>query len=184
MKTKEMVFAAIFAAFIAVLGMIPPIPLGFIPVSITAQTLGVMLAGCFLGKKAGTLSLILFIVLVALGLPLLSGGRGGPSIFVGPSAGYILSWPVAVFCIGFMTEKIWSKLKTWKLFIINVVFGVLLVSLIGAPVMALITHTSIWAGLTGATAFLPGDIIKAIIASIIAMQLRAISPIEEKVNHT
>ncbi|GAF09352.1 hypothetical protein [Paenibacillus pini] len=47
MKTKEMVFAALFAAFIAVLGMIPPIPLGFIPVPITAQTLGVMLAGCF-----------------------------------------------------------------------------------------------------------------------------------------
>ncbi|WMT43114.1 hypothetical protein RE628_13095 [Paenibacillus sp. D2_2] len=51
MRTQEFVFAALFAAFIAVLGMIPPIPLGFIPVPITAQTLGVMLAGCFLGKE-------------------------------------------------------------------------------------------------------------------------------------
>lgn len=81
-----MVFAALFAALIGVLGMIPPIPLGFIPVPITAQTLGVMLAGGFLGKKTGSLSLILFIVLVALGLPLLSGGRGGLSALVGPSA--------------------------------------------------------------------------------------------------
>lgn len=105
MKTKEMVFAALFAALIGVLGMIPPIPLGFIPVPITAQTLGVMLAGSFLGKKTGSLSLILFIVLVALGLPLLSGGRGGFSALVGPSAGYILSWPVAAFCIGYATEK-------------------------------------------------------------------------------
>ncbi|MEK4058151.1 MULTISPECIES: biotin transporter BioY [Paenibacillus] len=180
MKTKEMVFAALFAALIGVLGMIPPIPLGFIPVPITAQTLGVMLAGSFLGKKTGSLSLILFIVLVALGLPLLSGGRGGFSALVGPSAGYILSWPVAAFCIGYATEKVWSNVKTWKIIIINLVFGVILVSLIGAPVMALITHTSIWAGLVGATAFLPGDCIKAVIAAIIALQLKAVSPIEEK----
>lgn len=50
LKTKELVYAALFAAFIAVLGLIPPIPLGFIPVPITAQTLGVMLAGCFWGN--------------------------------------------------------------------------------------------------------------------------------------
>lgn len=183
MNTKEMVFAALFAALIGVLGMIPPIPLGFIPVPITFQTLGVMLAGAFLGKKMGLISLILFIVLVALGLPLLSGGRGGLSVFAAPSVGYFLSWPIAAFCIGYMTEKLWSSLKLWKLIVINFVFGIVLISLIGAPVMALITHTSIWAGLVGATAFLPGDIIKAVIAAIVAIQLKAISPIEDKVNH-
>lgn len=183
MRTKEMVYAALFAALIAVLGMIPPIPLGFIPVPITLQTLGVMLAGGFLGKKTGLISLILFIVLVALGLPLLSGGRGGLSVFVGPTIGYFLSWPIAAFCIGYMTEKLWSSLKLWKLIMINFVFGVVLVSLIGAPVMALITHTSVWAGLVGAVAFLPGDLIKAIIAAIVILQLKAISPIEDKVNH-
>ncbi|MNN54617.1 hypothetical protein D3C81_1694400 [compost metagenome] len=50
--------------------------------------------------------------------------------------------------------------------------------------MALITHTSVWAGLVGAIAFLPGDLIKAIIAAIIAVQLKAISPIEEKVQNS
>lgn len=184
MKTKDMVFAALFAAFLGVLGMIPPIPLGFIPVPITVQTLGVMLAGCFLGKKTGTLSIILFIVIVALGLPLLSGGRGGLAVLVSPTAGYLLSWPVAAFCIGYMTEKVWSRLKTWKVIAINVVFGVILISLIGAPVMALITHTSVWPGLVGAIAFLPGDSIKAIIAAVIAVQLKGISPIEEKVHNS
>lgn len=182
MTTKEMVFAALFAAFIGVLGLIPPIPLGIIPVPITAQTLGVMLAGSFLGKKTGSLSLILFIVLVALGLPLLAGGRGGLSVFVGPSAGYFLSWPIVVFFIGYATEKVWPTLKTWKVIVIHLVFGVALVSLIGAPVMAMITHTSVWAGLVSATAFLPGDCIKAVIAAIIALQLKAVSPIEEKVH--
>ncbi|MWV42788.1 biotin transporter BioY [Paenibacillus sp. HJL G12] len=182
MKTKEIVFAALFAAFIGVLGLIPPIPLGFIPVPITLQTLGVMLAGCFLGKRTAAISLILFIVIVALGVPLLSGGRGGLSVFVGPSVGYILSWPVAAFCIGYTTEKVWGSLRTWKIVVINIVFGVILVSLIGAPVMALITHTSIWAGLSGAVVFLPGDCIKAIIAAVVAVQVKSISPIEEKVH--
>ncbi|MGX9134280.1 biotin transporter BioY [Rummeliibacillus sp. JY-2-4R] len=182
MTTKEMVYAALFTALIAVLGMIPPISLGFIPVPITAQTLGVMLAGCFLGKKTGAISLILFIILVALGLPILSGGRGGLSTLVGPSAGYIFSWPLVTFLIGYATEKVWGSLKSWKLFIVNFIFGVLLVSLIGAPIMAIITNTSVWAGLVGATAFLPGDTIKAIIVALLAVQLKSISPIEQKIN--
>ncbi|WP_339320631.1 biotin transporter BioY [Paenibacillus sp. FSL R10-2734] len=180
MKTKELIYAALFAALIAVLGMIPPIPLGFIPVPITAQTLGVMLAGCFLGKRMGFLSLVIFIILVAIGLPVLTGGRGGIAVLVGPSAGYILSFPIAAGLIGWYTEKIWLKVRTWKLIAVNLIFGVILVNLIGAPIMALITNTSIWAGIVGSLAFLPGDIIKAAIAAVITMQLRAISPIEEK----
>ncbi|WP_379127315.1 biotin transporter BioY [Paenibacillus sp. sgz500958] len=180
MKTKELVYAALFAALIAVLGLIPPIPLGFIPVPITAQTLGVMLAGCFLGKRMGALSLVVFIILIAIGLPVLTGGRGGLGVLVGPSAGYIFSWPVVAGLIGWYSEKIWPKVQTWKLITINLVFGVLLVNLIGASIMAWITNTAVWAGLTGALAFLPGDIIKAVIAAVITMQLKSISPIEEK----
>ncbi|QUL52119.1 biotin transporter BioY [Paenibacillus tritici] len=180
MKTKELVYAALFAALIAVLGLIPPVPLGFIPVPVTAQTLGVMLAGSFLGRRMGALSLIIFIILVAIGLPVLSGGRGGLAVLVGPTAGYIFSWPVAAGLIGWYAEKIWPKARTWKLIAVNLAFGVILVNLIGASIMAWITNTSVWAGLAGATAFLPGDLIKAVIAAVITMQLRAVSPIEEQ----
>lgn len=184
MKMKELVYAALFAALIAVLGLIPPIPLGFIPVPITAQTLGVMLAGCFLGKRTGALSLVLFIILVLIGLPVLTGGRGGLGVLVGPSAGYIFSWPIAAYLIGWASQKIWLQVRTWKLIVINLIFGVILINLIGAPIMALITDTSIWAGIIGSSAYLPGDILKAIIAAIIAMQIKAISPIEEKVHNS
>ncbi|MCA0341275.1 MAG: biotin transporter BioY, partial [Proteobacteria bacterium] len=53
MTTRDIVLVALFAAIIVVLGLLPPITLGFIPVPITAQTLGVMLAGCILGAKRG-----------------------------------------------------------------------------------------------------------------------------------
>lgn len=184
LKTKELVYAALFAAFIAVLGLIPPIPLGFIPVPITAQTLGVMLAGCFLGKRMAAISLVLFILLIAIGLPVLPSGRGGMAMLVGPSAGFIFSWPIAAFCIGWASENVWPKLKTWKLVVINIVFGVILVSLIGAPVMALITNTPVWAGIVSSASYLPGDLIKAVIASVIVVQLKAISPIEEKIHNS
>lgn len=180
LKTKELVYAALFAALIAVLGMIPPFPLGFIPVPVTAQTLGVMLAGCFLGRRMGILSLVVFIILIALGLPVLTGGRGGLALLVGPSAGYIFSWLVAAGFIGWCSEKIWRRVRIWKLIAVNLIFGVLLVNLIGAPVMALITDTPVWTGLIGALAFLPGDMIKAVIAAVITMQLKEISPIEDQ----
>lgn len=177
MTTKEMVYAALFAALLGVLGMIPPIPLGFIPVPITLQTFGVILAGCFLGKKIGTISMVLFIVLVALGLPLLSGGRGGMGALMGPSIGYILSWPFAAFFIGYFTEKAWSTLNLWKVIGVTLVFGVLFINIVGAPIMAMITHTSIVGALMGGLAFLPGDCIKAVLAAVVAVQLKAVSPI-------
>ncbi len=49
MKTKDLAYVALFAAIVAVLGLLPPVPVPGIPVPITAQTLGVMLAGSVLG---------------------------------------------------------------------------------------------------------------------------------------
>ena len=78
MNTSSLSIAlvSLFAALIAVFGLIPKIdlPLG---VPITLQTLGVMLAGCMLGPKRALQALLLFLAAVAIGLPLLSGGRGG-----------------------------------------------------------------------------------------------------------
>jgi biotin transport system substrate-specific component len=78
--SRSIALVSLFAALIAVFGLIPKIdlPLG---VPITLQTLGVMLAGCLLGPKRALQALALFLAAVALGLPLLSGGRGGLGVF-------------------------------------------------------------------------------------------------------
>ena len=86
---RNLTHIALFAALIAVLGLIPKIDL-ISGVPITAQSLGIMLCGTVLGAKRGFLAVLLFVVLVAAGLPLLSGGRGGIGLFVGPSAGYLI----------------------------------------------------------------------------------------------
>ena len=75
MKTRDLAYIALFAAITAVLGLLPAVPVPAVPVPITAQTLGVMLAGAVLGARRGFLALLLFLALVAIGLPLLAGGR-------------------------------------------------------------------------------------------------------------
>ena len=73
---RSVTHVALFAALVAVLGLVPQIALpGGVPV--TAQSLGIMLCGTVLGARRGALAVGLFLLLVALGLPILTGGRGG-----------------------------------------------------------------------------------------------------------
>jgi len=170
MNIRNMVLVALFAAVIAVLGLIPPIFVWNLP-PITAQTLGVMLAGGILGARLGGLSTLLFIILVAVGAPLLSGGRGGLSVFAGASGGFLLSWPIASFVIGFLVERFKNQLNVWKVFLFNLLGGVVLVYAIGVPWIAFVTGTALVDATIGSSIYLPGDTIKAVIAAIIATRL-------------
>ena len=95
---------ALFAAIIAALGLLPKITLTS-GIPITAQSMGIMLCGTILGSKRGGLAVLLFIFLVAIGLPLLSGGRGGLGVFTTPWAGFLFGFPVAAYVTGFVMEQ-------------------------------------------------------------------------------
>jgi biotin transport system substrate-specific component len=178
-KTRDLAYVALFAAVIAVLGTIPAIPVG--PVPITAQTLGVMLAGAVLGARRGCLAVLLFLVLVALGLPLLASGAGGLAPFVGTTAGYLYSWPVAAFVIGWLTERSWDRYNVLRGTLINVVGGIVVIYAIGVPVLKVVTGLSWTAALTGgALPFLPGDLFKAFVAAAIADVVRRSYPVIER----
>ncbi|HEV7870845.1 MAG: putative biotin transporter bioY [Modestobacter sp.] len=178
MKTKDLVYIALFAAITAVLGLVPAIQVG--PVPITAQTLGVMLAGAILGARRGFLSQLLFLVLVAIGLPLLASGHGGLAAFTGPSAGYLISWPIAAFVVGLLTERFWGRYNLAWGILANVVGGILVIYAIGVPVLAAIANLSPEAAIvSGALPFLIGDGIKAVLAAAIAVQVRRSYPVIE-----
>lgn len=177
MRTRDLAFIALFAAITAVLGVVPAIAVG--PVPITAQTLGVMLAGSVLGARRGFLSQLLFLVLVAVGLPLLPGGRGGLAVFAGPTAGYLLSWPIAALVIGLLTERLWRRYNVGWGVLANVVGGMVLIYAIGIPVLAAVTDVPLAAAAAGSLIFLPGDLVKAVIAAVIADQVRRSYPIVE-----
>ncbi len=174
---RDLAKVAVFAALIAVLGLPGAIPVFGGAVPITAQTLGVMLAGAVLGSWLGALSVIVFEVLVAIGLPLLSGGRGGVSVFVGPSAGYLIGWIAGAFVIGLI---LWSggRRPTWlRAFLACLVGGIGVIYAIGIPVQAWVTHIGLPQTALMSLAFIPGDILKAVLAASITMLLwRAYPP--------
>ncbi|MDQ0339330.1 biotin transport system substrate-specific component [Caldalkalibacillus uzonensis] len=176
MKLKDMMYVALFAAVTAALGLLPPIPLPFTPVPITSQTLGVMLAGAILGARLGSLSLLLFVFLVAVGAPVLTGGRGGLPIILGPSGGYILSWPIAAFVIGFLVERFWSRLNVWKVFVFNILGGMIVIYAAGIPYQAFVTDLPLQATALSAVAYLPGDLLKALIAALVAVKIKQVRP--------
>ncbi|MCE3363709.1 biotin transporter BioY, partial [Staphylococcus aureus] len=87
-------------------------------------------AGVILGRKYGTLSVIVFLLLVVAGLPLLSGGRGGIGVFAGPSAGFLLLYPVVAFMIGAIRDRFINEINFWILFVGILVFGVIALDVI------------------------------------------------------
>jgi biotin transport system substrate-specific component len=168
LSSRDLALVASFAALIAVLGLPGSIALFGNAVPITLQTLGVMLAGSILGWKRGALSVVVLLVLVAMGLPLLSGGRGGLGIFVGPTAGYLFGWVLGAAVIGWLVQQRLPAYPLWWGGLANVVGGIGAVYLVGIPVLAAVTSTSLWLAATGSLVFLPGDAIKVVIATAVA----------------
>ena len=124
MTTRDMTFVALFAALTAACAVFPPFQPPFVPAPIIVQNIGVMLAGSILGAKRGSLSLLLFVVLVAVGMPILSGWRGGFGVILGPTGGFILSWIAAAYVVGWLVEKNWKRLGFWNLLLFNVIGGI------------------------------------------------------------
>jgi biotin transport system substrate-specific component len=177
-KTRDLAYIALFAAITAVLGFVPLIPIG--PVPITVQNLGLMLAGSVLGARRGFLSQMLFLVVVAVGVPVL-GGSGGLAAIFSPFAGYVLAWPVGALVVGLLTEAWWGRLNVAWALVANLVGGVLLVDVIGAVVFGAVTHLTFWrAAVVGLFVFLPGDAVKAAIAAAVSVQVRRSYPVIER----
>lgn len=166
---------AVFAALIAALGLPGTLsPFGS-AVPITAQTLGVMLAGALLGARRGALACVVFLALVAAGLPLLAGGRGGWGVFTGPSAGYLLGWPLGALVIGLLTERM-VRYRFWPGLAATVVGGIVVVYAVGVPVQAARVGSGLLAVAQAATQYLPGDLIKAVVTALVARQVHRAYP--------
>ena len=103
-KLKGMIFASLFAALTAAVAWFK-IPLPFTPVPITLQTLMVLLSGAMLGSYYGAVAMIIYLALGAIGLPVFAGGSSGVGSLLGPTGGYLFSYPLAAFVIGKMIEK-------------------------------------------------------------------------------
>lgn len=168
-RNRSFALVALFAALLAVLGLIPKLdlPLG---VPITLQTLGVMLAGCLLGPRLALQALLLFLAGVAIGLPLLSGGRGGFGVFMAPSAGYLLAWPLGAYVTGVVMRVLPGgapRRIAMSAFIASAIGGLLVVHAGGVAGLMAIAGLSLQQALIGTSAFVPGDLIKCMLTAMV-----------------
>ena len=137
---------------------------------ITPQTLGVMLAGAILGPWLGALSVTVLLALVAVGLPLLAGGRGGFAVFVGPTVGYMLGWILGAIVIG-LVVRIGGRIH-WTTTIAGLLLGgIVAIYAVGVPFVALIVRIPLDAAAISSIAFIPGDLIKVAIATVVVLTL-------------
>ncbi|SFX44177.1 biotin transport system substrate-specific component [Thermoactinomyces sp. DSM 45891] len=169
LSIREMTLCAMFVALMTIGGQIK---LDFTGVPFTLQTLIVMLAGSLLGKRLGTVSMFVFIALVAVGAPLLAGFKGGIGTLFGPTGGYIWCFPLSTYLIGFMIEKLkrGQKPKYWHVLGAYLLGGIVVVHLIGYIWFCSYMNVPYGKNLVlGLLVFIPGDVIKALVGTVISL---------------
>lgn len=108
-KIRDMCFIAFFTAVISVLAQINvPMPGG---VPFTLQTFAILLAGIILGAKKGTLSVFIYIILGAAGVPVFTQFYSGIGVILRETGGYILSFPIMALCAG-IGSNLQNKFKS------------------------------------------------------------------------
>lgn len=131
--------------------------LPFSPVPITGQTLTVLLTGALLGRRKGSLSLLLYLLEGGIGLPVFAGGRAGLIVLVGPSGGYLAGFVAAAYVAGLLAERGWDRRIISTL--ILMVIGNLIIYAFALPWLALYVGFS-KVLYQGFYPFLAGDLVK------------------------
>lgn len=167
-STKEMTLVAMFTGLTAI-GAFISIPIGEVPISM--QSLFVILSGLILGSKLGVLSQILYLILGLIGVPIFVGFTGGFQSIMKPSFGFIIGFIFAAYIVGWITDKNKQRKNIW----IASFAGTIVIYLFGLPYMYYMLNIVMVKGLSfmniiqiGCIIFLPGDIIKAIVSSLVA----------------
>ncbi|GEO80862.1 biotin transporter BioY [Pararhodospirillum oryzae] len=167
LSVRDLVLMGLFAGVVAALGLLPKItlPLG---VPITAQSMGLMLAGAILGARRGAGAMLLFLLIALAGLPVLAGGRTGLGAVFSPTGGFFLGFPVAAAAVGLIGQALGRPGSPIRASLACLLGGVGVLYLCGVPYWIAMTGQPVLAVLGNAALFLPGDILKAVLAGLVA----------------
>lgn len=160
-EMRGLIRIVIWAALIGVGGWIS-IPIPGVPLSL--QTFFVILAGLVEGPRRGLLAAGLYLLAGLLGLPVFTGGLGGPAILLRPSAGFALAFPLGAFVAGLAVRGRAGYLKRFLL----AALGSILILVFGFVGIMINTQMEPVVAAKLTLTFLPGDIIKSVVAASIA----------------
>lgn len=167
-KLLDMLYASMFAALIVVLAYVA-VPLPFTPVIITGQTLAIMLIGLMLTPSQAFMSVGIYLLLGAIGLPVFSAGASGLGFLIGPKGGYYFGFLIGAVVMSILRGK---ENKIPRMAISCFIGGILIVYVIGVTWLKFSTGMGFIQAITaGALPFIPGDLIKVSIATVVAQKM-------------
>ena len=177
--TTDLALVASFAALISALAYVGATPVGGAGVPITLQTLGVMLAGCLLGPTRGFLAVALYLALGAAGLPVFAEHSSGLGTFTQPSAGYLLSFPVAALVGGLMMKYVAGergKSRAAVVFVCSLAGSVLVIHPAGIVGLMLTLDLSLAEAFKIDVIYWAGDLLKTTVVALIAAEVHRAFP--------
>ena len=134
------------------------------PIPFTGQTAAVLLTGAALGSRLGTLSMLLYVALGAIGLPIYSDGTAGLDVLLGVTGGYLVGFVIAAAVVGWLAERGWDR--TLPRSVLLMILGNLLIYAIGVPVLAVVAGMPATKAIqVGALTFVASDALKIAVAA-------------------
>ena len=169
MTTKRAIRIALFTSVLCIVTvLIPPINIGGVPV--TLQTFVIMLSALLLSPTDALIATLLYLILGLIGLPVFSGFQSGLVGLLGPTGGFLISFPVASLLISLCARKRPFVIA----FLLLILFGIVLPYLAGALSLSLHYQISYIKAWTLLIVFLPFDLIKAALSILVAKRLEPI----------
>lgn len=171
-KLANVFLIIIGSIFISILAQIS-FQIPFSPIPITGQTLGVVIIGGILGSRRGALTVMLYLLEGASGLPVFAHMKAGFHVLIGPTAGYLWSFVFAAYFAGLLAEKGFTNnfLNSFLVCLLSTI----IILLIGTIYLSLIGSSFEKAMIVGFYPFIIGGIIKSILSSIIILGFRRLS---------
>ena len=176
-KTYDIVYIAVFAVIMAICSWIS-IPAA---VPFTLQTFGVFIAVGILGGKRGTLSVLVFILLGAIGVPVFAGFSGGLGVLAGTTGGYIIGFLFSALVMWAM-EAIWGKSPVVQ--ILSMIAGLIVCYAMGT-VWFMVVYTKTSGAVSLGTVlgwcvipFIIPDLVKIALAFVLSRRVRKLVPMQ------
>lgn len=167
LKINNIILCGLFAAITAILSQIS-IPLPFTTIPLTMQIFSVALTGFILGSKNGFISILIYLILGAIGMPVFSQMSGGLGRLIGPTGGFLLGCPLMAFIVGYISERTFSNFYI----LLSMVLGLSFVYTIGTIMFSIITKSTIQESfLTCVLPFVFVDFIKLVLATKIGLSI-------------
>lgn len=178
-STTDLALIATFAALIAVCAILPSFSVTGVGVPFTLQMFGIFLAAAVLGAKRGALAVLLYLAVGTAGVPIFAEGTGGPSVWVGVTAGYLIAFPIAAFIVGLVANRVARSNPAWFTVVVSIAAAIVTVAVVGAigtVGMSIKLDVSLKVAWGYATPFFVADIIKGVVAAIVAAAVHRAFP--------